>query len=549
MLRKNLGLILILIVAIFLRFVKLDYLEMFGDELDAGYQAYSLGETGRDYKGNLLPTYAHSFSEWRAPLMMYAMIPFVKVFGLNEYGVRGYSAFFGVLSILGLYFLLKVGKVNKSVALVSCLLLAIIPWHIQYSRSAFELTLLSSLIIFGFYFFIRYLERKKMWMLIGSAVLLSLSFYTYNTANVYVPLIITAIFVISWFINKKLSFRPFLNLLVIMFFLSLPILVQIFSGHGAERFKKFSVFNNDNMVSTINTYRTEDKNSSISKFYYNKPVLIAKTIAANYANAFSSDFLFGRGDVTFRHSLHMVGNLFWVQAILIVLGVIVFIKKKEKVFGDYLMIGLLIISPIPSSLTVDGAYHASRLFLMVFPLVYFSAIGLLSVFKYKRIIGWLVVLVMFFEFTYYQYYYWTSYGKESWRWWHFGYKQTIQLVGKYEGNYKKLMLDNTYEPSLIRYLFWNKVDPRLVLGFEDKTLSEGVDGYDGFCLNEKACFVDFKGRLSSEKMKDDALYVINQQNNVGGDWDWSKNTPEGIRVLEVVRDPKLEPLFYLVEKS
>jgi len=85
---KNNGwLCLILVVALFLRTYRLDYLELFGDELDVGYQSYSLVTTGRDYKGNFLPTYIHSFSEWRAPGLMYVMMPFISIFGLDEWGL------------------------------------------------------------------------------------------------------------------------------------------------------------------------------------------------------------------------------------------------------------------------------------------------------------------------------------------------------------------------------------------------------------------------------------------------------------------------------
>ncbi len=549
MLRKNLILFLILLLAIFLRFVRLDYLELFGDEIDAGYQSYSLAETGSDYKGDFLPLYAHSFSEWRAPLMMYSMIPFIKIFGLNEWGVRSYSAFFGILSILGFYFLLRKVGVKKSVALLTSFMLTIVPWHIQYSRSAFELTLLSSLIIWGLYFLIDYLENKGSWKIPVSALLLSLSFYTYNTANVYVPLLILVAGVGYFIKSKKVVFKPFLVLLMLMFVLSLPVLIQIFTGHGADRFEKFSVFGDKDALTKINSYRNESNNSLLSKIYYNKPVFAVKSIAFNYANAFSSDFLFGRGDVTFRHSLHNVGNLFWIQLVLIVVGLGLFFKKNKKTFGDYLMIGFLLVSPIPSSLTVDGAYHASRLFLMVFPLAYFSAEGLAFIFRFKKMFGLIAVLILAFEFSYFQYYYWNSYRSESWRWWHFGYKQIMLSEANYDSQYKKVLIDNTYEPSLIRYLFWNKISPKKVLGFDDKTVSKSVDGYDGFCFNGKACFVDFNGRLSGEKMDKDSLYIINQEKNVGGDWDWSKNTPDGIKVLSVVRNPNNEPLFYLVCKK
>ena len=35
-------------------------ISLFGDEIDVGYHAWSLITTGRDYMGNLLPTYIQS---------------------------------------------------------------------------------------------------------------------------------------------------------------------------------------------------------------------------------------------------------------------------------------------------------------------------------------------------------------------------------------------------------------------------------------------------------------------------------------------------------
>ncbi len=40
------------------------------------------------------------------------------------------------------------------------------------------------------------------------------------------------------------------------------------------------------------------------------------------------------------------------------------------------MLAWLLLSPLPSSLTIDGHSHASRLFLMVFPLAFLTAVGL-----------------------------------------------------------------------------------------------------------------------------------------------------------------------------
>lgn len=548
MLRKNFWIILIFGLAIFLRFFRLDYLELFGDEVDAGYQAYSLMETGRDYKGHFLPLYAQSFSEWRAPMMMYFMIPFIKIFGLNEWGVRTFSAFFGVLSILGFYFLLRKLGFNKKILLVLTFLISILPWHIQYSRAGFEITLMSSFIVWGIYFLVDYLSKHKFYKLVLAAILLSLSFYTYNTANIYVPLFILLVFGIRKLVDKEKIIKPTFRLLLMIFVLSLPILYQIFFGAGALRFKTLSIFNNDGIVSEINDYRKQQNYSLVSKIFYNKVVYGVRKMGANYLNAFSSDFLFGMGDVTFRHSLHKVGNLFWVYAIFVLTGLVFFITNKKKNFGDYFMLGFLLISPIPSSLTIDGYNHATRLFLMIFPLCYFAAIGFSKIFEYKKWIGILLSIVLCFEFAYFQYYYWNSYKLDSWRWWHSGYKEAIELSSKYYSNFEKVYFENSYEPAYPRFLFWNKTDPKTVFTVDDNPKEMAIKEYTGFCY-QKYCFLNMGSLIDPKKLDKNVLYMISQSINIGGDWDWSKNPPSGIVVLDTVRNPLGEPLFYLVAKG
>ena len=100
---KWLGLILAL--GLVLRLIMMATIpgELFGDEVDVGYQAYSLFKTGKDLYGQTLPLYIHSLSEWRAPLLMYATVPTIAVFGLNEYGVRLPEVILGALAPLILF--------------------------------------------------------------------------------------------------------------------------------------------------------------------------------------------------------------------------------------------------------------------------------------------------------------------------------------------------------------------------------------------------------------------------------------------------------------
>lgn len=532
MLKKNWWLIVVLVVGLFLRVVKLDYLELFGDELDAGYQAYSLGTYGTDYKGHLLPVYAQSFSEWRAPGLMYAMIPSIKFFGLNEWGVRLTPAFFGVLSLVLFYWLLKETGVNRKISILAIGIIAICPWHIQYSRSAFELTLLACLLLFGSILLIKSIKKSSYWLTLLAAMIFSLSFYTYNTANVYVPLLSLLIFI---FYKKKIISRQMLFFVLVGTTLASPIVYQIFWGHAADRFNNFSVFGSKEVSEEIINYRNANKNKLTGKIFFNKLTVGGKKILFNYSNAFSSSFLTNQGDVTFRHSLHQVGNIFWIMFLMAILGLI--INK------NWFWVGFLLISPIPASLTIDGYNHASRLFMMIFPLSYFAAYGFE---KIQGLIRWIVIIVLVFEFLFFQNYYWNYYRTESWRWWHFGYKQVMSELTKNIDNHNRIYVENTYEPALIRYLFWLKVDPKLVYKAIDK-MDSNIGDYKGFCL-DRVCFVDYGMNFETNTMVNGDLYLVSQSRNVPGNWDWEKNPPESIRVINTVRSPDDNPLFYLIEK-
>lgn len=530
-------LVLILCLALVLRVISLDYLELFGDEIDAGYQSYSLLKTLADYKGHVFPFYGQSFSEWRALGWMYMAMPFIQIFGLNEWGVRLTSAVFGLISIGLVWLILKDLKVRQDIVRYSLLFLAISPWHIQYSRAGFELTVMSTWVLLGVWLLIKSLTIKSSKWLISAGLTFGLALYTYNTANIFVPLICLTILIIY-----KASLKNYLVLGLTGLIICMPLLYQILFGHAGDRFKTMSVFSHKDIVAEVDEYRNAAGNNLWSKVFYNKAVIGGKRILFNYTNAFSGEFLFRTGDVTFRHSLHKVGNLYWVQLPLLVFGV-VYVLKFKKDNRVKLLLMTLLLAPIPSSLTIDGFNHASRLFLMVFPLSIISAVGMVSLKK-----GWkyLILLGLIFEFTNYQLYYWNFYKNESWRWWHSGYKSAMIYVANNKQNYKKVLIDNTYEPALVRYLFWNQINPKTVRSIDDR-MNQNIDGFDGFCISDNSCFVDFKEGITSIPLNKEVLYLVSHERSIGGDWDFSKNPSEGVEVLETIRNSKNEPIFYLLK--
>ena len=164
---KNKYFILVLFIAAVLRIWKIDRVpvSLFSDELDVGYQAYSILKTGRDYFGNFLPLHFQSYADFRAPFYIYSSVPTVAVFGISPFGVRLPAVIFGVFGVWGIYLLAKEIFKDKKLGILASLFLAISPWHLQYSRAAFEATMLLAFLLFGLYFFFRSLsDGKYLWV-------------------------------------------------------------------------------------------------------------------------------------------------------------------------------------------------------------------------------------------------------------------------------------------------------------------------------------------------------------------------------------------------
>src|SRR5512146_556963 len=101
--------VLVVALAFFLRFYKVtvDPPSLNWDETSIGYNAYSILKTGHDEWGKFLPLHFKSYGEYKLPAQIYASIPGIAIFGLNEFGVRITPVVYGALTILFLFFLAK----------------------------------------------------------------------------------------------------------------------------------------------------------------------------------------------------------------------------------------------------------------------------------------------------------------------------------------------------------------------------------------------------------------------------------------------------------
>lgn len=555
---------LILIAASILRLTDLSHLpiSLFGDEVDVAYQAWSLWQTGRDYMGNLLPTYIQSLAEWRAPLIMYITAPFVGILGPSTFSTRLPVALLGISNIYLIYLLtnqlfpqkkLFLGKLDISIGHIAALFLTFTPWHIHYSRANFEVTLLLALLLLGAYWFVKYTENPKPPFTLFP-IPLALTFYTYSTANLFTPLLAISLLIIYKPKLKKLlidNWPIWLSTAVLM----TPISYHLLFGQAAGRFQGISIFSSQDLIDQIVLARTQPwASQSLSVLFHNKVLKVLTVFFSQYLSPFSPQFLFISGDPYPRHSVLHFGQLLWVSIPFFLVGIYQTIKNTNK--STKLLLTWLLISPLPSALTQQGGMHATRLILLLPVLIIITAIGFIHLFQaisrqlLTKFFMAVFLLLLFINTGLYWHQYSTHYRHTMSRYWHYGYQDIFTQLKKHAPQAERVFINNTYEPALLRFAFYTQYSPKK---FQDNLLSDAsqenlFQGFDGFKLSDKYYFgqIQSDADLANFLHKGD-IYLAAQGREVPGHWDWSKSPPEGLKTLHTTYDAFGDPLFHLVK--
>ena len=560
------GLVIVLILALFLRLYRLNDLPvaMFGDEVDASYQAWSLATTLRDYRGHLLPTYAQSLSEWRAPLEMYLVAPFVGLLGPTNFSARLPMALMGITSILLIYLIVNIlfpgqklhfGRWHLTAGLVAALVLALTPWHLHYTRNVVEQPPLFLLTLLGVYLYLRAKSQPLFYPL--ALFVFILTFYTYSVANLATPIIILLLIFCYPPQIKTLFKKPVLIGLVLCVLAMMPIAYQILFGPAAGRFKLINIAEDQPTLDQI----VLDRNRPwltlplVEKLVNNKITAISGEFINNYLTALSPQFLFLSGDPIYRQSVDHFGVFLVILAPFFLLGFI-FLAKDFKNRGNLLPLLWLFFIPLGSSLTVGGGNHASRLFLMLFPVVTIIALGFMRFViaiksKYQVVTALLVTVGILLNFSAYWYRYTTHYAYESSHVWQYGYEPLFTKARPYIKEASRVFINNTAEPSLYRFAFYYPIKPA---DFQ-KMFSTDIQqpnlfpGFSGFPFGDKYYFGQAENFDSLNKLlKPGDIYLASQRMEVPGDWDLEKSPPAGLKVLVTVRDYYDRPLFYVLSK-
>ena len=426
------------------------------DEVAIGYNAYSILKTGKDEYGTSFPFLFRSFDDYKLPGYVYAAALSEKLFGLNEFAVRFPSAFFGVLTVVVLYFLISAMlrvRGQSLVPLMSAAMLAISPWHINFSRAAFESNASLFFITLSVLFLLKSLEKK--WYIALASLSAVASVYFYYTSRVVLPIIMVVFIVV--YRKEILALKKWILLAIAIGLVALlPIFPHMLTT-GFSRINQVSMFEDKKLITPFIEAIVRNDNALLAKTFYNRRVVYLQQFVDNYLKNFSFDFYFttGTGDM---------GLLYIWEVPFFLYGLFIVLRIKER--WKWIILAWYFSVPIASAFTT-GQPNALRTLANVPMVAVFSSFGIygfFSLIKKARYVTFpliiFIALVVFFLGRFIMLYFDYTPHLNSVIWGD-GHQQMAAYVADKKNSYDTIYISGDYWRPYIYLLFYMKYSPSL----------------------------------------------------------------------------------------
>ena len=473
-------LMIITLVGFTIRFYKMtdSPAGLYIDETSIGYNAYSIVETGRDEHGRFMPLFFEAFGEYKLPIYIYSVVLAQLILGPSDLSVRLPSVIFGVLTIPLLFFFVRELLTDKryviykdEVAIIGTFLLAVSPWHFQFTRPGFEASSGLFFFVLALFLFFKAANQKSKNLIVFSIVSFVLTFYSYNAARIVTPITLATLLTLYC---RKFHILTWATALLIGFLLSLPFLFFALSAEGLVRAKQVSIF-----------YQPLER-----------PIVLQ--FISNFWKNVSPFYLFGTGDPTIAHlTEHRMSLLYLTELPFFVIGLIVMFIKRSKEYIFILILFLMALIP-PAISTLSP--HSLRGFFSLPSTIFISALGLgVLVSKsdnktFKKLIISVYVFALAISALKFVNIYHNKYAIDAGWDWQVDAKEVSLIVARLESDYDRVYFDSGLRNIAI--LWYLKIDP----GLYQKALDMNTIG--------KYVFEADFSSLSSKNEK--SLYVTNK---------------------------------------
>lgn len=422
---------------------------VYWDEASIGYNAYSIGTDLKDEWGQTLPLHFRAFGEFKLPVYIYSVVPFVKILGLNALAVRLPAVLYSLGTLFLIYLITKKITENEIIGIVSAFLFSISPWIFIFSRTGYEAGAGLFFFILAVYLFLL-ASKRKIFFLLGMTSLIG-SMYSYTSFRIIAVVILPFVF----YLYLKKDFRKKILMFlvsIILFVISLiPVARLYLYDAGFQRAQVFSLIPTLQRVYDLSgkphlqlTYnRTEGVNWTSNILQMGK----------NYFSHFGWQFLISQGDKNPRSQVPGHGQIYILDILFVVLSFFYILKNKKLQY--FLPIVLLLIAPIPAMITKESP-HALRAILAsaAYPMlasfgIYYLAGEFKKYSKYiisTALAGYLILFGFYYsDFV-------KNYNDKTGDAWQYQYKETF--ISQNSG-----VVSDQYGQPYIFALFYQKYSP------------------------------------------------------------------------------------------
>lgn len=483
--------LLLIITILFISYVRLHNItsvpaSLYWEEAALGYDAYSVLQTGKDHHGHFLPIFAfESFGDWKPAGYFYAIIPFIKFFGLTALSVRLPAAVSGIFLVI---LTAIIGKKLKLPFLLTLIISGISLWGIHFSRSGWEVMLATSCITAGILFFWEATSNEKIKLLsaVTGIIFFALSAYTYHAARIIAPVLCLSLSLI-WFISfvwpSAIDRKKIANIwkrnawsIFIIFLVSFALFAPLYyalltKSELSQRYRETGSFFDLQIAIDSNNLRELAGSSIWSKFFYHRYIIWSIDYLGKIFKHFTIDFLAVSGDPNLRHGTGFMGIIYPADLVFLLVGLVICFSKIKK---EYIFLLLWLLVPIMVAALAQPVPHALRIlpsqpaFILLITLGIWQTLNfLLRQNFFKKITfryGLFIVLFTAYlgQFLIFWKYYQNVYPVISSQDWQFGYQEMIEKVSMIEAQMKKedpVYISRGLGRPAMYYWFFTKTDP------------------------------------------------------------------------------------------
>jgi 4-amino-4-deoxy-L-arabinose transferase-like glycosyltransferase len=533
----------IVLVGFFLRLLWLDQypLGVTADEIQQGYMAYSILQTGKDEWGDFLPLNPVSLGEYKPILYSALIVPFEAILGLNIYAVRLPSAIAGGATVLVIVYLVSTLFKSFKIGLLAGAILAISFWHIIFSRIGWESNLGLFFFCLGLLLFLKSFKNNK--MILFSALSFGLTLISYNSFKFFTPIFILGLILLK---HKQLVRFDrkwlFLSVLILAIFVSILSYGWIFSG-GSRRAEDAAIYNQDNLGRLRRQQFEDPLPQPFNRLVNSKYSYLSSQFIQNYFGYFSPTFLISphRSDTSLFNLNGSWLISFW-EFVFLILGIYFLFAKNlpnKKIFLLWILT-----APIPAALTRDYN-HVVRVEPLLITLPIVSGLGawgfweLIKKSKYQRFILFFVILTVGWTTITRADYFLAHHFRSPLGGLKFGYEEAIKYTEENKDKYDKVIFTKYHSNPQIFTAFYSKMEPEVFQRNSQnwKYFEEKFKFVDMIDMDlEKYYFqnIDFSRELNEKN----ALIVAVE-----------KELPPNIPILKKIKDPAGNNVFIITDTN